>query len=133
MNNKNNNNIRVFTELEVSKECSYISISSKDRFNRVVGSKGPKQAFFGCRSPSPVLKSSRILRRINNNNTSPIDNRKIDLIDKMTTTDGNQEAMASLPTTLVQENNNGSTLSTTAEDDDDVTIRTSNSNPTKQG
>jgi hypothetical protein len=48
-----------------------------------------------------------------------------------TTIDGNQDAIANLPSTF-QENNNGSTLSATAADDDDATVQTSNSNSTKQ-
>jgi hypothetical protein len=130
-NNKYNNNIRVFKELQVSTECSYLGISSKDSFNRVV-------AFFGHRSAYDD----------NNNNTSPIDeHKKIDPINKMMTitsnptpTDGtqmpgstNQAAVVStLPTTLVQVNTNESTLSATAEDDNDATVQTSNSNTTKQ-
>jgi hypothetical protein len=54
----------------------------------------------------------------------------MDLIDKMMT-DGIQDAIANLPSTL-QENNNESTLSATAKDDDDATVQTSNSNSTKQ-
>jgi hypothetical protein len=153
-NNKFINNIRVFTALQVSKEWSYFSISSKDSFNKVVVS---KQAFFGRRSAFPVLKSCRILHRFFNhptafpvpkscrtlrrrhtNNDKDIDDdkdmeRKIDPMDKMmsnttspTTTDGNQDVIANLPTTLVQGNNNGSTLSATA------TVHASNSNTTKQ-
>jgi hypothetical protein len=52
----------------------------------------------------------------------------MDPIDKMMT-DGNQDAIANLPS---ETNNNESTLSDTAEDDDDVTVQTSNSNSTKQ-
>jgi hypothetical protein len=48
-----------------------------------------------------------------------------------TTTDGNQDAIANLPSTL-QGDNNGGTLSATAEEDDDATVQTSNSNTTKQ-
>jgi hypothetical protein len=57
----------------------------------------------------------------------------MDPIDKMMS-DINQDAIAHLPTTLVQGNNNGSTPSATAadDDDDDATVQTSNSNSTKQ-
>jgi hypothetical protein len=44
MNDKYNNIIRVFTVLQVFKECSYVHFTVEDRFNRVVVS---KQAFFG--------------------------------------------------------------------------------------
>jgi hypothetical protein len=51
MNNKFNNNTRVFTVFQVFKECSYFYnyfyISVEDRFNRV-GSY--KQEFFSCRA-----------------------------------------------------------------------------------
>jgi hypothetical protein len=96
-----------------------------------------------------VLKPSRILRRTTNNNndndkdfqhTSPIKEHKIDPIDKMmitTTIDGNQDAIANLPSTLQETNNNERTLSATVkddddDDDDDATIQTSNSTKAKQ-
>jgi hypothetical protein len=47
--------------------------------------------------------------------------------DKMMA-DGNQDAIANIPSTLQTTNNTESTLSATAEDDDDVTVQTSNSN-----
>jgi hypothetical protein len=131
------NNIRVFKELKVSKESSYFVISYKDSFNKVVGS---KQAFLINRAHFPVLKTSRFLRKhtdIDTNNTGPNDRQKIDSINKRmsdmmsnttTKTDGNQDVIANLPSTL-QGDNNGGTLSATAEEDDDAT---SNSNTTKQ-
>jgi hypothetical protein len=135
---------------QVSKEYSYFYISVKDRFNKVVSFKQAKQAFFGGHQNGfPVLKSCRILRRpSDNNNNKDIDDddkdfdfdieRTIDPMDKMmsdtiTIIDGTpMPGSTNLPST-VQENNNGGTLSATAEDDDDATVRTSNSNPTKQG
>jgi hypothetical protein len=141
MNNKFNNNIDLFKELQVFEECVHFCISSKDKCNKVVGS---KQAFFEISIDTarfPVLKSCRILRRhIDNNkdfdiestnyqqtNNTDTDNniskQKMDQIDKMID--------ANLPSTL-QEHNNVSTLRATAEDDDDVTVQTSNSTKPKQ-
>jgi hypothetical protein len=132
MNNKYNNIIRVFPEIEASKECNYFCISSKDRLRRVVTVVGSKQVFFDRRNVFPVLKSCRILRRTdNNNNTSPIDTdsniskRNMDQIDQMIDSDPD------LPSTL-QGNNDESTLIATAKDDDDVTVQTSNSTKPKQ-
>ncbi len=64
MNNTFNNNIRVFIVLEVSKECSSFCNSFKDRLNRVDRVVGSKQVFSTDKTRFPVLKSCRILRRL---------------------------------------------------------------------
>jgi hypothetical protein len=148
MNNKYNNIIRVSTKLKGSKESSYFVISSKDRLHRTDTSYKQVFLFFGCQSAFPVLKSCRNLRRTDDDDKDIDDDKEFDIERKMnitpnptptpTPTDGtpmpgstDPTVVSNLPSTL-QENNNGNTLSTTAEEDDDVTVKTSNSNPTKQ-
>jgi hypothetical protein len=140
MNTKYNNDIRVFTELKAFKESSYFYISFKDRLSKVVKVVGSKQVFFQASSDKtcfPVLKSCRILRRLedtssdnntSSDNTRPIKEHMMDPSAKMmitTPTDGNQDTIP---------NNNESTPSATADDDvdDDATVQTNNSNSTKQ-
>jgi hypothetical protein len=103
----NNNNIRVFKELKVSKESSHFVISSKDRLHRV-GSY--KQEFFGGRSAFPELKSCRIPRRHTDKDTDiDIDDKEFDIKRKIvlterkliptTTTDSTPMAGSINPTT----------------------------------
>jgi hypothetical protein len=145
-NNHFNNNVFIFTELQVFKECSYFYISFKDSFECRTTVSLVFTQFSIDKAHFLVLKSCRILCKHtdnNNNNTSPIKEYKIDPINKMmsdttTTINGtqmpgstNQAVLSHLPSTL-QENNNESTLRATAEDDDNATVQTSNSNTTKQ-
>jgi hypothetical protein len=144
--NINNNNITVFfMDIEVSKECSYYFFSSIDRPSKVVRVVGIFEISID-KTRFPVLKSCRILRRpigldSNKNTRRKTDPKhksdpkhKIDPSNKMmittTTTDGNQDTIANLPSTLQETNE--STLSATAEDDDDATVQTNNSNSIKQ-
>jgi hypothetical protein len=108
MNKKfHNNNIRVFNKSKAIKESRYFYISFRDRFHKVVCS---IQVFFEFsinQTCFPVLNPRRILRRHTDIDTSlctdtnidtrPIEEYKMDRIDKMMTDDNHD---ANLPSTL---------------------------------
>jgi hypothetical protein len=131
MKDNQTNNIKVFTALEVSQECSYVCISSKHRLNKGTSF---KQVFSGvsidktrflalksCKTLSRTDIDNKNIRRTNSNNNVN-DKQKMHPIDKMMT-NGNQDA--NFPSTLQETNNNESTLSDMAEEDNDATVQTS--------